>query len=502
MIPGSLSLPVLEKAGDIILGGLFSLHDMVVEPSLSFTSKPPPTQCTRFNFRTFRWMQTMIFAIEEINRDGKLLPNITLGYRIYDSCSTPHQALKAAMELMGREKDSGTEGVLQNKGTCHGTIPAVIGDGGSTQSLVVAHFLGVFHVPQVSYFSSCACFSDKKEFPAFLRTMPSDFFQVYALVQLVQHFGWTWVGLIAGDDDYGRGGANIFADEVRKLGACVALHEIIPKNRAQSAVSSIVSKIHSSGARVILVFAVEQDAAALFDEVLRQGLTGIQWLASEAWSTAAVLSTPRKYHDILQGSMGFAIRRAHIPGLQDFLLRLHPLSPDALHDPFMIPFWEEVFQCSLGAQAEGQEPRGQGKPPCSGAEELLSVKNIYSDVSQLRISYNVYKAVYAIGHALEDMRSCRKGKELNPLQACPDVDNIQPRQLLHYMRKVEFLNSFGDEIKFDENGDPAAMYDLLLRIPESTLHIMERGSAPTMTRRLEQRELQCSGENRSVRGRS
>lgn len=26
---------------------------------------------------------------------------------------------------------------------------------------------------------------------------------------------------------------------------------------------------------------------------------------------------------------------------------------------------------------------------------------------------------------------------------------------------MEYLNSFGDEIKFDENGDPAAMYDLI-----------------------------------------
>lgn len=92
----------------------------------------------------------MIFAIKEINRNGRLLPNITLGYKIYDSCSTPHQALKAAMELMGSEQDSGLKGDLQSKGSCDGTVPAVIGDGGSTQSLVVARFLGVFHVPQVS----------------------------------------------------------------------------------------------------------------------------------------------------------------------------------------------------------------------------------------------------------------------------------------------------------------------------------------------------------------
>ncbi|XP_047449726.1 extracellular calcium-sensing receptor-like [Mugil cephalus] len=405
-------------------------------------------------------MQTMIFAIEEINRDGKLLPNITLGYKIYDSCSTPHQALKAAMELM-RGKDSGVDGTTRSKDTCQGIVPAVIGDGGSTQSLVVARFLGVFHVPQVSYFSSCACLSDKKEFPAFLRTMPSDFFQVDALAQLVKHFGWTWVGVIAGDDAYGRGGANIFVDEVRRLGACVALHEIIPKNREQAAISSIVSNIRSSGARVILVFAVEQDAAALFDEALREGLTGIQWLASEAWSTAAVLATPRKYHSILQGSMGFAIRRANIPGLQDFLLRLNPSSPDASEDPFLVPFWEEVFQCSLGVRGEGQEHKTEGKPPCSGTEDLKSITNIYSDVSQLRISYNVYKAVYAIVHALKAMGSCVKGKGPFPQQACPDLKNIQPWQLLHYIKQVEYFNLFGDEIKFDENGDPAAMYDLV-----------------------------------------
>lgn len=34
-------------------------------------------------------------------------------------------------------------------------------------------------------------------------------------------------------------------------------------------------------------------------------------------------------------------------------------------------------------------------------------------------------------------------------------------QLLHYLKQVEFSNSFGDETKFDVNGDPVAVYDLV-----------------------------------------
>lgn len=85
----------------------------------------------------------MIFAIEKINRDNRLLPNITLGYKIYDSCSTPLHALHTALKLMGGSEDESRDAY------CQSNVPIVIGDGGSTLSMVVAHFLGVFQLPQV-----------------------------------------------------------------------------------------------------------------------------------------------------------------------------------------------------------------------------------------------------------------------------------------------------------------------------------------------------------------
>ena len=48
-----------------------------------------------------------------------------------------------------------------------------------------------------------------------------------------------------------------------------------------------------------------------------------------------------------------------------------------------------------------------------------------------------------------------------PLMLQDDDVHFLSLQLLHYITQVEYVNSFGDEIKFDENGDPAAMYDLV-----------------------------------------
>ncbi|XP_056308654.1 LOW QUALITY PROTEIN: extracellular calcium-sensing receptor-like, partial [Danio aesculapii] len=179
----------------------------------------------------------------------------------------------------------------------------------------------------------------------------------------------------------------------------------------------------------------------------------IQWLASEAWITAAILSTP-EFHSVLQGSLGYAIRRADIPGLQPFLLRLHPSKYP--QDPFVEQFWEEMFKCSLGTINMSSSIR----PSCDGSEVLVNINNIYSDVSQLRISYNVYKAVYAIAHALDLMLRCEPGK--GPFAGdCPNFSSMQPWQLLDYLKHVHFTNDFGEDTKFDINGDPVAMYDLI-----------------------------------------
>lgn len=249
---------------------------------------------------------------------------------------------------------------------------------------------------QISHFATCACLSNRKEYPSFFRTIPNDFYQSRALAKLVKHFGWTWVGAVRSDNDYGNNGLATFIKAANREGVCVEYSEAISRTDPSQHVARVVGVIKSGSARVLVAFLAQGEMNILLEEAVKQNLTGLQWVGSESWITAAHLNTQR-YSEILTGSLGFAIRKAKIRGLRDFLLQVNP-SQDPQND-LLREFWEATFGCSFQSG-----PRGETR--CSGSERLQDIDNPYTDVSELRISNNVYKAVHAVAHAMHSVLKC------------------------------------------------------------------------------------------------
>lgn len=90
----------------------------------------------------------MAFAIDEINRNSKLLPNVTLGYSIYDNCVKLSIGFRAALSLI-----SGQDEKILLSETCKGGPPvlAIVGDSSSTRSIAISTVLGLYRVPMVSF---------------------------------------------------------------------------------------------------------------------------------------------------------------------------------------------------------------------------------------------------------------------------------------------------------------------------------------------------------------
>uniref|UniRef100_A0A3P9KA25 Extracellular calcium-sensing receptor-like n=1 Tax=Oryzias latipes TaxID=8090 RepID=A0A3P9KA25_ORYLA len=434
-------MPSLSKPGDIMIGGIFPIFNKEISNTVMFEREPLGTVCS-FDLRAFRWTQVMIFAIEEINKDPAFLPNVSLGYRILDSCASPTNALRTALTLAGG---------LQGMGSpCPPAISALIAESGSSQSVVVAGALGPFQLPIISYFSTCACLSNRAKFPTFFRTIPSDYFQAKALAALVKHFGWKWIGAIQSDNDYGRNGMQAFTEEVQKIGVCVAFVGTVLRTYSMSKILDVVEMIKQSSVKVILAFVPEGDFYPLMKEVSRQNITGIQWIASEAWITAARPSTPEMF-PAFGGTLGFVVQKMAIPDLQPFLRKINPYTdPNAA---FVRDFWEAMFGCrpvSTGIYRDSSEIN----KICQGNETLMNSQDVFFKVTELRVSYNVYKAVYAIAHALHELVFCQS-VDRKSARPCMNVSEIHPKE------RVNFSNRFGDNVFFDEDGDPPASYDII-----------------------------------------
>ncbi|XP_029302358.1 olfactory receptor CU1 [Cottoperca gobio] len=441
----------LQAGGDVVIGGLFPLHYVAPKPQNSYHSKPQLIPCSGFDHRAFRWMMTMVFAVEEINRNSSLLPGVKLGYRIMDSCDHVHTSLQALFSLVNRSTQS------QTLPSClaDSPVPAVIGLASSSPTRAVAHTLGPFNLPLVSFFATCTCLTDKHIYPSFLRTVPSDLFQVRGLVQLVTFLGWLWVGTIGTTDDYSHYGIQAFSNQFRQQGGCLAFHLTIPKSPTAAEIQDMADRLQSSTALVVVVFATEGQLQDLLLELAQRNVTGIQWVASEAWVTASMLTSPR-FHPLLEGTLGFSFPGVRIPGLKEFLLNVRPSPKPGLE--FVNMFWEELFGCRLEFRAEHEADT----PVCSGSEDLRHTESSYNDVSQVRISYNVYKAVYAIAHALHTLLKSDSGGDNKSFTSRQVLFFLPPfMQLLHHLKTVNFTNQFEEKVYFDSNGEPVPLYDII-----------------------------------------
>ncbi|XP_026782956.3 extracellular calcium-sensing receptor-like [Pangasianodon hypophthalmus] len=431
-----------------MIGGIFSFHIKVDQRAQNFTSGPRQPKCISLSLREFQNAQTMVFAIEEINNRTDILPGVRLGYKIYDSCGSVEMTTRASLSLVNGNQEN-TSVISCSKSD---TVQAIIGQTSSSSTIAISATVGPLNIPVVSHFATCACLSDRKKYPSFFRTVPSDYYQSRALAKLVQYFGWTWVGALCSDNDYGINGINDFITAAKDEGVCVEYSKAFFRTDPREKILKVVEIIKASTSKVIVAFVSYSDIGVLLKEMALQNMTGFQWIGSESWISDINPANVQWQH-ILKGSMGFAIPKAQINGLGGFLTKHNPGSDVAIYKEL----WETIFDCKFPTKDSVEV-----KQMCKGNESLSQVQNHYTDVSELRLANNVYKAVYALAYALHNRHGCSNldSGQQSPT-VCTNITDNKPWQVVNELKKLHFTTTTGEDVYFDENGDPAARYELL-----------------------------------------
>ena len=181
-----------NRAGNdiVVLGGLFAIHGIkggkcgdIIDPSI-------------------QRVEAMVLATQKINDDSNLLPGVTLGFEIRETCTQTNTALEQSLNYVSGRN-------LMINGTILG-ISGVVGAVVSRVSATVARLLRLFQVPQISFASTANSLSDKSIFDYFFRTIPPDSLQAQVMADMIEQFNWTYVVAMHTGDIYGTEGIRAF----------------------------------------------------------------------------------------------------------------------------------------------------------------------------------------------------------------------------------------------------------------------------------------------------
>ncbi|XP_030586117.1 taste receptor type 1 member 3-like [Archocentrus centrarchus] len=433
----NISTNLFSSPGDIVLGGLFPINDLT--SNLSEITEPNQIRCISLNEHGLGRSIAMKYAVEEINGNRTLLPGINLGYEIYDTCTQSSVIIKPTLSFLTGKSNKALS-VQCNYTDYETNMAAVIGPSGSEMVSVTGKLLGFFLMPQVSYGATSDKFSDNLLYPSFFRTVPSDKWQVDAIIKLIQEFGWNWVAIVGSDEEYGQQGVQMLTKSAENMSICVAYQGLIPVYGDSSlAVKTIISNIQETKVKVVVVFTLSEPAVAFFKEVINSNLTAV-WIGSTSW---AINSQVTSLHSI--ETVGTII---------GFLDHTETLG-------LFTNYAKELFKKLSYERANTSTPTAASNPGDSNSRcpqcWNLSLNNIslVEEPAVQKSVFSVYAAVYSIAQALHNLLECNS-------TACKrgSRSKIYPWKLLEVLRNTS-IKINATKIEFDKDGNPNIGYVMI-----------------------------------------
>nr|XP_046168540.1 metabotropic glutamate receptor 4-like isoform X2 [Oncorhynchus gorbuscha] len=443
--PGGTHLNSIRIDGDISLGGLFPVHARGNEGKACGELKKE---------KGIHRLEAMLFALDRINNDHSLLPNITLGARILDTCSRDTHALEQSLTFVQAliEKD-GTDVKCLGGGAPIITKPervvGVIGASSSSVSIMVANILRLFKIPQVSYASTAPELSDNTRYDFFSRVVPPDTYQAQAMVDIVKAMRWNYVSTVASEGNYGESGVDAFIQKSREDGGvCISQSVKIPREPKQGEFDKVIRRLRENpNARVVIIFANEDDIRRLLQAAKKANQTGhFIWVGSDSWGSK--ISPVLHQEEMAEGAVTILPKRQSIRGFDRYFISR--TLENNRRNIWFAEFWENNFACKLSRHAL---KKGSGLKKCTNQERIGKDSN-YEQEGKVQF---VIDAVYSMAHALHNMH-----RELCPgkVGLCSRMDPINGTLLLKHIRMLNFAGIAGNPVLFNENGDAPGRYEI------------------------------------------
>ncbi|MFS7998535.1 putative periplasmic binding protein-like I [Helianthus anomalus] len=244
----------------------------------------------------------IIAAVDDVNSDKTILGDTHLNLILHDTNCSGFLGTIEALELM--EKN----------------VVAAIGPQSSTIAHIISHVVNELHVPLLSFGATDPTLS-ALQFPYFLRTTQTDYYQMSAIADIIEHFQWKEVIAIYVDDDYGRNGISSLGDSLAQNRAKITYKAAFTPGASVDGLTEILTAVNLMESRVYVVHVNPDTGIDVFKVAKKLGMmtSGYVWITTE-WLPAVLDSsqqintdTGSDYSDVMTLLQGVVTLRQHTP---------------------------------------------------------------------------------------------------------------------------------------------------------------------------------------------
>uniref|UniRef100_A0ACB8EF20 Uncharacterized protein n=1 Tax=Sphaerodactylus townsendi TaxID=933632 RepID=A0ACB8EF20_9SAUR len=323
----------------------------------------------------------------------------------------------------------------------------------------VATLLSTYKIPQVSHGSHLAVLNDKTQFPFFYQMAPREEVHYLGIVKLLLHFRWTWVGLLASDNDDGEKFRNTLTALMLNSSICAAFSRSIPDAgvmaslRSEEKYLNLASFFKQGHLNAIIFYGHILDMLTL--EIVIQIIhEATQVAVGKVWITALLLDplfslmcdNPSKYITV-HGSLSI-MSQTKKGRMYPYAEMCKPLIQEFLEKSFD-PFYSKPVW-SVRGHLRYTEKERQEAGPWEALKEHLPLR-----------AYNIYTSIQAVAHTISAAYSSRSAQRMRISGGGLEHSQIQPWQLHPHLRHLQFFNSSVGRVRLDENGDLQTDVDIV-----------------------------------------
>ena len=349
-------------------------------------------------------------------------------------------------------------------------IPFLIGPYSSETSYVASLLTSTFRQTAVSY---SAVFSDFDS-RAMLRTVPSNFYRVQALLDLVERLKWNYLAVISSYGNDGERDAKNFISRLSGIGVCLGEQIALPKQSSANgySFSNAVTTIRKDQQiRAIILFTINDDSRRIMMALKKNNLEHFYRIIC-AFGCTNYMEVVEDVEDVALGTISLDIHYKREYGFENYFLSL---TPKTNNDAQFIKFWEKIFDCKVNG-GNINIINGSGLPPCSGGEKLEEGKGYYP----LTPVHTVIDAVYSIAYALKVLVEIVCHKEQKRMANSTEcvIDPYDRKIYSHMVFDILLEMSYPDgSLKSFHPSTNECQYDIHLFVKEKekykSLHIGE-----------------------------